>query len=379
MGQLSKSEIYYIINHYIDTRKLLKSLGISVRANNAMFCPFHDNTETPAAHLYKEQDGSHTIYCYAEDHLYHNTDLYKYYMPNINFTDLATLLYNNLPEEEKLKIADNINKPYELPEIPYATALQDFAQRKITYKDLKDQINKTLPYDDMIRLINAIYAMGDSTTRNNMNSKYLYFMNNYKSDYRFISANKLLLNYGNSLPSFLVDFLKISGDSVMIPNKVNDTVYSLTFRNISGKIQFIKIGITSQLFYGIGTLPDNFIYGMPLVIVEGNIDCDSIRQLYPYTIATLTNTITLNQMRILACLTDKVVLAYDNDDPGKQGTVNTKRNLDKYGFKVRVLEHSISAKDFGDIIDYQMRGDRDTYEYLMGVYRRKLQTILDSM
>ena len=37
--QLTKKEVYYIVNHYIDTRKLLKSLSINVRANNSMFCP----------------------------------------------------------------------------------------------------------------------------------------------------------------------------------------------------------------------------------------------------------------------------------------------------------------------------------------------------
>ena len=37
--ELSNKEIYYIINHYIDTRKLLKKLAINVKANNSMFCP----------------------------------------------------------------------------------------------------------------------------------------------------------------------------------------------------------------------------------------------------------------------------------------------------------------------------------------------------
>ena len=51
MGELSKKEVYYVVNHYIDTRQLLKKLNINVRANNAMFCPFHENTDTPAAHF----------------------------------------------------------------------------------------------------------------------------------------------------------------------------------------------------------------------------------------------------------------------------------------------------------------------------------------
>lgn len=36
---LSGQEIRFIINNYIDIRKLLSSLNISVRPNGSMFCP----------------------------------------------------------------------------------------------------------------------------------------------------------------------------------------------------------------------------------------------------------------------------------------------------------------------------------------------------
>lgn len=377
MAELTKKEIYYIVNHYIDTRKLLKSLNINVRANNSMFCPFHDNTETPAAHLYREDDGSHTIYCYSEDKLYHNSDLYRNYLPNINIDDLAKLLYENLPEEEKLKIADNIDKPYELPELPFIGALQDFAQHKITYKQLMEKISLSLPYDDTIKLLNDLYAMGESKVNDHKGNKYLYYMNNYDtSKYKFMSASKALIEYGNSLPGYFREYLRTSGDSIMIPNMINGIVYSLTFRNIRGKKQFLKLGATTHLFYGLGDLPDNFVYGIPIVLVEGNMDCDTVKLLYPYALATLTNSISQNQIRILSGLTNKVIIAYDNDEAGNKGYWGAYNNLTKAGFKVKRFKHSENAKDFGDLMDAKIN-DRDMYEHLLHLYVSRLQDLVN--
>lgn len=36
---INRKLMYYIIIHYIDTRKLLRSLNIDIRANKSMFCP----------------------------------------------------------------------------------------------------------------------------------------------------------------------------------------------------------------------------------------------------------------------------------------------------------------------------------------------------
>lgn len=372
-----KKLIYYIINHYIDTRKLLRKLGIDVRANNSMFCPFHDNTNTPAAHLYKEQDGSHTIYCYSEDRLFHNTDLYKTYLPEINLQELANLLYNNLSADERLKVTDNVNVEFELEELPFNSYMVAFRHGKITYQDLLNGINETLPQDDTIRLMDLIYNMGDKPQIKSSN-KYVYFMNHYESDYRFISSIKLLINFGNTLPGYFVNYLQQAGDSIMLPNKINNTIYSITFRNINGQKQFIKMGARSSLFYNLGNLPKDFKYGTPIILVEGNIDCDSVRQIYPCALATLTNAISLNQLQLLSALTNKVIIAYDNDEAGKRGYWNAYNTLTKRGFRVKRFKHSCLLKDFGDLIDLQMR-DKEDYESTLLYYKRQIQNLLEDL
>ena len=372
-----KKLIYYIVNHYIDMRKLLRKLGIDVKANNSMYCPFHDNQNTPAAHLYQSEDKSYCIWCYAEDKRFSNADLYKTYLPEINLAELATLLYNNLPEEEKNSIADKVNQVYELPELPYNTALQAFKNNQLSFQQLLNTINMTIPMDDTIRLLGNIYNMGTSQIGTNTN-KYIYFMNNYESDYRFISANKLLINYGAQLPTYFRDYLKYSGDSIMLPNIINNTVYSLTLRNLQGPKQFIKVGHVSHLFYNLGHLPEDFHYGVPILLTEGNIDCDSIKQIYPYSLAALTNSLSMNQLQLLLHLTNKVILAYDNDSAGNKGYYDTYNKLKNLGFTVKRFKHSHNLKDFGDLIDLRIK-DYGEYEYISMSYKLQIQNLLLDM
>lgn len=376
MKELSKKEIYYIVNHYIDMRKLLHKLGIDVRANNSMFCPFHKNDNTPAAHLYKEEDGSYRIYCYSEDRVFSNADLYKTYLPEISLEELAYMLYNNLPEVEKNKLADNVNKVYELPELPYNNFLIDFKNNKINYKTLLHGINLSYPQDDTIRLLNLIYNSCIENVGIKNKSKYLYFMNNYKTNYKFLSASKLLINFSSALPSYLIDYLRSAGDGIAIPNMIGDVVYSLTFRNINGKKQFIKLSSSIPLLYNLGGLPEDFVYGTPIMLVEGNMDCDTaVNLLYPYTLATLTNALSLNQIQILSNLTNKVIVAYDNDEAGNKGYWSVYNSLTRIGFNVVRFEHSYRLKDFGDLIDLEMT-DEEEFNYTVALYKRKLNEAL---
>lgn len=191
---MDRKLMYYIIIHYIDMKKLLKSLHIEIRANKSMLCPFHSNTRTPAAHFYEEEDGSCRIWCYYENKMFSNIDLYREYKPDVDLEELAQKIYDSLPEEEKEKIKDNINIEYELPELPYNNELILFRNNKITYNQLLDSINIKTPYDETSNLLNLIYSMGVSSIKNiNIDNKYLHYMSRSSSQYKFILANKILM------------------------------------------------------------------------------------------------------------------------------------------------------------------------------------------
>ena len=371
---MDRKLMYYIIIHYIDMKKLLKSLHIEIRANKSMLCPFHSNTRTPAAHFYEEEDGSCRIWCYYENKMFSNIDLYREYKPDVDLEELAQKIYDSLPEEEKEKIKDNINIEYELPELPYNNELILFRNNKITYNQLLDSINIKTPYDETSNLLNLIYSMGVSSIKNiNIDNKYLHYMSRSSSQYKFILANKILMSQ-QKVPGYISDYFRYSGDSIMLPNIIHNRLYALTFRNISGDKQFIKMG-TSYLFYNIGNLPEDFKYGMPLLITEGNIDCDIGKSLYPYCIATMTNSLSTNQMQLLLNLTNKVIIAYDNDEAGNQGYWKTYYKLKSFGISVKKFKHNNNLKDFGDLEDLRMR-DEDEYNYIFNSYKIQINNLV---
>lgn len=370
---MDKQTERFIINNYINIRKLLASLNLDVRPNGSMYCPFHDNTHTPSAHLYDEDEHGASIFCYAEHRLYTNYDLYRVYLPNINTTELAQALYDRLPESEKEWVKSNINSEHELPELPYTEALKKFKKREITFDSLLTEINMSIPLNETQIMIDNLYNCTPLKVDSGRN-KYLYYINNYESQYKVISATQAL-NSGTKLPEFIIEYLHKNGDCVLIPNIIKNRIYSITCRNIQGKKQFLKIGDVSHTLYNLGNLPQDFRYGTPLVLVEGNLDCDSMKQIYPYTVASLTSTLSTNQIQLISSLTNKVIIAYDNDEAGQTGFYSTRKKLTNLGVTVLKFNHATNMHDLGDLIDLKIK-DPDDYQYLYNSYKNQILSML---
>lgn len=370
---LSNSEVRYIVNHYIDTLKLLHSLNIEVKPNSTMYCPFHPNKNTPSAHLYQEEDGSYNIFCFSEHKMFSNVDIYKTYLPQIDLKELAQKLYERFNENDKLKLKSNINKEVELPELPYIEDLRKFKKRQISYQQLLKGINMALQHDSTYILMSNLYNQEAITECPKIKDKYLYYIQNYPTQMKFISASQLLKV--QDLPDFMRDYILHNGDIILIPNIINDVIHSITFRNIQGKRQFLKLGVVSPLLYNLGNLPEDFHYGTPLVLVEGNFDCDTMRTIYPYTVASLTSTLSPNQIQLISHLTNKVIIAYDNDEAGLRGYYSTSKKLRDLGLTVIKFNHYNNLKDVGDLIDIKLK-DEEEFNYIMHSYKSQIESYL---
>ena len=81
-----------IINTYIPMDKLFDMLGIEYSLHSNMYCPFHENVHSPAAHLHTD---SNRLWCYSEQRMYGSWDVYK--------VTLMSGVFSNCPIEEKHK------------------------------------------------------------------------------------------------------------------------------------------------------------------------------------------------------------------------------------------------------------------------------------
>lgn len=94
---------------------------------------------------------------------------------------------------------------------------------------------------------------------------------------------------------------------------------------------------------------DNHSTCPPIVICEGSKDCLFLKQFYPYTLAINTSSMGLNA-QVLINLSNKFVLAYDNDKAGQEGIDRDKRTFRNLGAQVTALELDKSKDENGKFL-----------------------------
>lgn len=89
----------------------------------------------------------------------------------------------------------------------------------------------------------------------------------------------------------------------------------------------------------------------PIVVCEGSKDCIFMKQFYPYTVSINTSSMGLNAY-ILINISNKFVLAYDNDKAGQEGIERDKKVLRNLGAQVVSLELDNNLKDCAQYLNY---------------------------
>lgn len=361
-----------LINRYINMRDLMEADGHYIAPNGTLFCPFHQNQNTKAAHYYSD-DGGGCVFCFAEYKQYSSYDYYTILKQEIDVHALAELLWSKLPKAEQDAFITNLGVQQEYQELPFLDSLKQFKEGKINYHQLMGAIHLKLPVDETIQMVEKIYN-SPNVKQFNPTNKYLYYMQNFDNKYKLVSAYQLI-NSISDLPDFVYQHLMAVGDCILIPNIIDNQIYSVTFRAVNNNKRFLKYGEFSTLMYNLGELPEDFTYGTPLVIVEGNLDTDVMKQIYPYTLGALTANLTRNHIQLLGHLTNTVILAFDNDEAGHDGIESALRRLPN--MKVLKFNYKEDMKDAGDLIDLLMKS-KDEYEFILNIYRSRIHMLINS-
>ena len=145
----------FLINKVIDFENICSEFDIrlNIRSNSGLcFCPFHDNHNTPAAKIYKDDAGD-SLYCFSENKIYRPYDLIKNSIINIDADILYEAIWNKLSEEVKAKLTSayenitfNIEQKNEYDN--YYTnllkPLSDYKKNKIDYSEYKTRLLQIL-------------------------------------------------------------------------------------------------------------------------------------------------------------------------------------------------------------------------------------------
>lgn len=221
-----------------------------------------------------------------------------------------------------------------------------------------------------------VFELGRLITEDSTTNSYLHlaYKNKYKH-YRLITSGEIVIKGKNlEIPEFVKSFVVNNNEVLMMANIISGKVVGLTFRTIEGPKDFLTWGNNKGNFYGLGQLSPDFKYGDPVILVEGLLDCDVIKQYYPNTMAVLTSGLTKNQTATLTRLTNNVILMLDNDDAGKYGTIASERAI-KDKCTVRVFQHHSRLKDPGDLIKLELNKDEDL-DFIESYYKMGIANLV---
>lgn len=102
----------YVIDRVIPFPVILERAGYEgYDYQGNVYCPFHDNTDTPAAKLFKDDDGD-KIYCFGEcRRLYNPSDVITKGLLKIKLTKVFNNVWKQLSEQKKANLREEYGKP----------------------------------------------------------------------------------------------------------------------------------------------------------------------------------------------------------------------------------------------------------------------------
>lgn len=150
------------------------------------------------------------------------------------------------------------------------------------------------------------------------------------------------LGIEDSFTLYQKQFFQDAGACVAMFNELNGKLFSIVFRSVGSK-DFMDYSLSYNL-YGLDNMDSDFEYGDHVILTEGIYDADSFRHIYPNTLAMLTSNITVMQSEVIKTLTDKIIIAFDDDKAGDAGFTKA---IQRLGTDIKKLPVFPGDKDLG--------------------------------
>lgn len=131
----------YVINYKVPFPIILTKAGYEGYSySGKVFCPFHDNYNSPAAKIFKDEDGD-KLYCFSEHKLYRPVDVIKNKLISISISTLYENIWKQLSDASKERIKEQYGKPIDYMPKNWSVnqdSLLEFKRGIITYDKFLD-------------------------------------------------------------------------------------------------------------------------------------------------------------------------------------------------------------------------------------------------
>lgn len=367
-NKFTYNEMRKLLNHMLSVKDILNSNGYKIKEYGNIYCPFHDNEDTPAAKYYPD---SNSIWCFSEHRNYGVIDALK--LVGIDYKETFRKLWDSYDDAKKDHLTDFLDGVYET-KVLFKESLAKFNAGVLSYDGLcADIVDKTDGYMPYVRLLHNVSRDIEEATLSSDDYTYLACfagLNNIKQ----ITSGEIL-KYKDQLKAYIYKDIIDNKNVILVFNMYKNIPFGCTLRNMERK-KFVDVGNAAGIFYGLCDMEKDFKYGDQITIVEGPKDCETYRKIFKdkNCIATMTSKPSIGQLYVLKKLTNNIVLALDNDNTGKNSTDSFVK-YNKKDFKINVLKHPDGIKDFGDLIPL-IREDRQKLREFVNYYKIQMNTFV---
>lgn len=123
-------------------------------------------------------------------------------------------------------------------------------------------------------------------------------------------------------------------------------VYGFVLRSYHGKVYRVLSSPGSiQVVFGFGGF-ERYKRDYPILVTEGTKDCIYLQTIYRFSLALLSTSLSNEIVKLLRSLTDRVIVAMDNDTMGRKRSGEMVEKLAAAG--IRAVELCPRLEDLGD-------------------------------
>lgn len=148
---MSKQDPYIykrIVDDKLSMVKILNKLGTNYSVNQPCYCPFHDNTNTPAAMIY-DNNGKQSLYCFSERKTYYPSDAISILLNQDPYA-IGEELFNRLTPQEQQELIDKYDKTTSIKYTSKLDFTPDFRKKLAMFK-----YNK-IDFNDIVKAITKL-------------------------------------------------------------------------------------------------------------------------------------------------------------------------------------------------------------------------------
>lgn len=144
-----KKFVEYAINRTIPLSQMFKQVGYEFSDEHNVYCPFHENEDTPAGKIYHNDDGIDTLFCFSERKVFKAVDFIKKEIINTRVETIFYKVWRQLTEEQQQYLVDSYANIGESLNVavdftPYEEDFKKFKKGAISYKDICSVILEAL-------------------------------------------------------------------------------------------------------------------------------------------------------------------------------------------------------------------------------------------